>query len=230
MRDDNPGTRDYYLAGTEHLGGGTLGFAAPGPPRNHLSLAPLNRAVLELARRWVVDGHVPPATRRPRVDDGTAIQRSRALRKFGAVTGLALPDEETMLQRQGSPTDTTDDRPPPSGVYVSALDDDGNEVAGIRHPELSVPLATHTFPPAETEATSEGDHRRAVSARYRDRDDYLVQLKAAALQLAREGFLLTEDIDRVVATASARYDLFARTVPISPETPVPQVKKEGSLS
>jgi hypothetical protein len=254
MRDDDPGTRDYDLAGTEHLGGGTLGFAVPGPPRNHLSLAPLNRAVLELARRWVVDGHVPPATRRPRVDDGTAIPRSRALLKFGAVTGLALPDEETMFQRQGSPTDAPDDRPHSAGVYVSALDGDGNEVAGIRHPELPAPLATHTgwnlvlaagpqwaalssltgnshpFPPAETDATSTGDQRRAASARYRNRDDYLVQLKAAALQLAREGFLLTEDIDRVVATASARYDLFARTAPISPETPVPQVKKEGSLS
>jgi hypothetical protein len=242
-REDDPGTRDYYFAGTEHLGGGSLGFTVPGPPRNHLSPAPLNRAVLELARRWVVDGHPPPATRRPRVDDGTAIPRSQALREFGTVTGLALPDEETMLQRQGGPTDACGDRAPSADVYVSALDDDGNEVAGIRHPELSVPLATHTgwnlllvagpqwaalssltgnshpFPVTESDAIRAGDQRRPVSARYRDRDDYLAALSAAARQLAAEGFLLTEDIDRVVATASAHYDLFARTAPSAASRP-----------
>jgi len=230
-RDDDSGTRDYYFAGTEHLGGGTLGFTVPGPPRNHLSLAPLNRAVLELARRWVADGHAPPPTRRPRVDDGTAIPRSAALREFGTVTGLALPAEETMLQRQDGHPDAPVDRPVSAGVYVSALDDSGNEVAGIRHPELSVPLATHTgwnlllaqgpqwaalssltgnslpFPLTESDAIGAGDRRRPVSARYRDRDDYLAALSAAARQLAAEGFLLSEDIDRVVATGSARYDL-----------------------
>jgi hypothetical protein len=233
LPDDGPGARDYYLAGTEHLGGGTLGFPVPGPPRNHLSLTPLNRAVLELARRWVADGHAPPPTRRPRVGDGTAVPRSQALREFGTVTGLALPDEEAMLQRQGGD---------PGGVYVSALDGDGNEVAGIRHPELAVPLATHTgwnlllaqgpqwaglssltgnslpFPLAGSDAMNAGeaaDERRPVSARYHDRDDYLVQLRAAALRLAAEGFLLTEDVDRVVATASEHHDLAAagRVVP-----------------
>jgi Alpha/beta hydrolase domain len=245
IRDDDPATRDYYLAGTEHLGGGALGFAIPGPPRNHLSLAPLNRAVLELARRWVVDGRPPPATMRPRVDDGTAIPRPRALREFGAVTGLPLPDEETMLQREDGHAAAPGERHPSADVYVSALDEDGNEVAGIRHPELSVPLATHTgwnlllaagpqwaalsaltgnshpFSLAEGDGAGPEDQRRPVAARYRDREDYLVRLKAAALDLAAEGFLLTEDINRVVATAGAHYDLFSRmtSLPLNPTQP-----------
>jgi hypothetical protein len=80
---------------------------------------------------------------------------------------------------------------------------------------------SHPFPPAEGDVAGPGDQRRPVAARYRDRGDYLARLTAAALDLAADGFLLTEDIDRVVATAGAHCDLFSRmaSLPLNPTQP-----------
>ena len=49
------------------------------------------------------------------------------------------PDPETRSAPQIPPRDG-----PAYGSLVSAVDDDGNEVAGIALPEVRVPLATHT--------------------------------------------------------------------------------------
>jgi hypothetical protein len=119
-----------------------------------------------------------------------------------------------------------------STVYVSALDGDGNEVAGIRHPELCVPLATHSgwnllqsegtqwttvssvtgnsfpFPSQMNPKAVTGELRLSISERYRDIDDFLSKLSTAADRLVAEGFLLAEDVDRVLAAGRAHYELF----------------------
>jgi hypothetical protein len=228
---DDPDTRAYYLAGTEHLGGTPGYLNAPGPPRNHLAVGPLNRAVLELTRRWVVDGDAPPPSRLPRRDDDTAIARKLALDQFATLTDLALPDESIMQQVPRFRSNLANNELEVTRtVYVSALDEDGNEVAGIRHPELSVPLATHSgwnmlysegprwsalssvtgnslpFPRQTHLAARKGDQRRSVSERYRDLDDYLSQLRIAAALLVAEGFLLAEDVERVLAAGRTHYE------------------------
>ena len=119
--------------------------------------------------------------------------------------------------------------------YVSAVDADGNEVAGIRMPDISVPVATYTgwnprapetggigqnnlmqgstFPFAATKAerVQRGDPRPSIEERYRDRDAYLAQVRAAAESLADQRYLLAEDIDLAVRLAAERYDAFAAT-------------------
>jgi hypothetical protein len=68
-----------------------------------------------------------------------------------------------------------------------------------------------TLPFAATRAEREerGDPRLSIEERYRDRDEYLSRARAAAELLARQRYILEEDVDVVVANAAARYDAFA---------------------
>jgi hypothetical protein len=123
---------------------------------------------------------------------------------------------------------------PPYGTRVSGVDADGNEGAGVILPELAVPLATHTgwnlrhpdiggaeqllvfagatLPFAKTRAAREvaGDLRPSIAERYASRDDYLARVRAAAQRLAREGYLLEEDIDTSMGFAARMWDAVAR--------------------
>ena len=103
---------------------------------------------------------------------------------------------------------------------VPAVDEAGNDRAGIRLPQIAVPLATHTgwnyrqpaigapdrlaseigsyLPLPRTAADRErsGDGRRAIAERYASREDYLGRIALAALALVEERFLLPEDVRR----------------------------------
>jgi hypothetical protein len=124
-------------------------------------------------------------------------------------------------------------------ALVSAVDEDGNELGGIRLPDVSVPLATHTgwnlrhpdmggsdqildagglvgstlpFPATRADRETTGDPRLSIEERYSSKDDYLGQVRRAAQALADEGYLLAEDIETVAEQASERYDLFRNRV------------------
>jgi hypothetical protein len=103
-------------------------------------------------------------------------------------------------------------------------------VAGVRVPELAVPVATHTgwnvrartdglpdalyprvgtwlpFALTEAERIERGDPRPSIAKRYRDRDDYQHRVRAAAEDLVARRLLLPADVDESVAAALAAYD------------------------
>ena len=112
----------------------------------------------------------------------------------------------------------------PYPVFVPQLDDDGNETAGIRMPELAVPLGTHTgwnvyqavpselcdrdgsyVPFAKTKAEREaaGDPRLSLEERYGSRAVYVAKIKAAADALVGERLLLPADAAAYVKAAEA---------------------------
>jgi hypothetical protein len=115
-------------------------------------------------------------------------------------------------------------------TYVSAIDSDGNETAGIRPPELAAPLATYTgwnprhpeqgapgdlmpmmgstFPFALTRAERErsGDPRPSVAERYPSRSAYLERVREAAHKLVAARHLLAEDIEAIVERAGRAWD------------------------
>ena len=118
--------------------------------------------------------------------------------------------------------------------WVSAIDADGNEVAGIGMPDVSVPLATHLgfnprhpdtgaadqpmdyfgsshpFALTEPERLGRGDPRPSIAERYEESRPLLGLVRDAAAVLAQCGHLRTEDIDvccRIARTDGTR--LFA---------------------
>ncbi len=46
-----------------------------------------------------------------------------------------------------------------------------------------------------------------IMGRYQNRENYQIEVQAAAETLAEEGYLLTEDVARVVENCMARFDL-----------------------
>ena len=65
------------------------------------------------------------------------------------------------------------------------------------------------FPATPTQRAATGDPRAAISERYSSKEDYVVQTRDAARQLAGEGYMLEEDIEVSVSKAAVRYDYFA---------------------
>jgi len=228
-----PDTRAYLIAGTQH-GGHAGSTAAPGPcanPRNPHSSGPALRALLVALEQWVTKGVAPPESRVPSIAQKTARDASDV--KMPVVKGFALAPGANVI---GPPVDWID--PPGSGkqvymtasapqVYgtrVSAVDADGNELAGIRLPDITAPLATYTgwnvykaqpgelcdrdgsyVPFARTKAEREaaGDPRPSVAERYGTRAAYVAKVKAAADDLVRERLLLPDDAAAYVKAAEA---------------------------
>jgi hypothetical protein len=123
---------------------------------------------------------------------------------------------------------------PPFPSLVSQVDGLGNEEGGVRGVEVRVPVATYapwnlrtgapggtgeltdflgTFIPlARDEAEREARHdpRPSIASLYAGRDAYLARVRQASNDLAIDGFLLTEDLDAVVARAAALWDWATR--------------------
>ncbi|MBV9322523.1 MAG: hypothetical protein JO352_01900 [Chloroflexi bacterium] len=126
---------------------------------------------------------------------------------------------------------TADTAPPPSryprfddgtlgGDLRPATDADGNEVAGLRHPDVSVPLATYTGWNRRNPATG-GDHLlvramgstlpfppATIRARYSSRDEFLTEIRGAAETLVAQRYMLADDVAWVVRASGDRWDEF----------------------
>jgi Alpha/beta hydrolase domain len=247
------GARTYLFAGCQHGPGAPLAtrdsmlapWVRPANCLTTVDYAPLLRAALVNLERWVVEGVEPPPSAVPRVADGTAVERAEVLRRFAAIPEAVLPraDRLPTLRRLdlGERTGQGVVRHPavagePYRCLVSSVDADGNEEAGIRLPDLTVPLASHTgwnprrpesgaegqlldmlgssvpLPRTRGERERTGDPRRSIQERYGSREEYcrLVRREAERLALARH--LLAEDVERVVARAAASWDAAAAPV------------------
>ena len=207
LTTDPLGTRDvalpdnsrvYIIAGTQH--GGRAGATTdPGPninPRNPHNPMPAVRALFLALDAWVVNGTPPPPSRVPTLADGTLVEADKT--GFPSIPGAAVV---TVTNRIGD-----------YRTLVSKVDADGNEVAGIRLPDIAVPLATYTgwneykppYPRGEI-ADRDGSYLafgpEKVAARYPNRAAYVAKVQEAVDRLMAEGFLLQEDADRYLEKA-----------------------------
>ncbi|MFW6195387.1 MAG: alpha/beta hydrolase domain-containing protein [Chloroflexota bacterium] len=242
----DPNTRIYHFAGTQH-GAGSLPQTREGAAEgavgrygyNVVDYTPLLRAALVHLVRWVTDGVEPPPSRHPRVGDGTAVPRDTVLKTFSRLPGQVVPDAAKLWVIR-----TIDLGPRAQegvGVYptvegqtypclVSAVDEDGNEVAGIRLPDLTQPVATHAgwnvrspetgapdqqipmqgfsrwMPTTSDRRRQSGDPRRSIDERYADRTEYEWAVQRDAEILAADDYILAEDVELVVRNAMDRYD------------------------
>lgn len=240
-----PQTRVYHFAGTEH-GLGVwpptdiqVAPADPGAPvdrsqhlRGVVDYAPLLRACLVNLDRWVVEGIEPPPSRHPRVDDSTAVVPETLAPAFARIPTARYPRRHARPRRMDFTT-LPPTAGPAWGSLVSAVDADGNEIAGIRLPQVAVPLATHTgwnlrhadiggadqllvfagatipFAWTRREREAAGDPRPSIEERYASREGYLARVREAGAALARERYLLEEDVELGVTLAARLWDWLA---------------------
>ncbi len=119
-------------------------------PFNWTDYRPLLRAALVNLDRWVTHGEPAPPSSHPRLDHGTAVPPEQLATTFRAIPGVTLPEPLRHFERLdfGPQAGIATHVPPVSGKpyprLVPAVDQDGNEVCGIRLPFQTVPLATHT--------------------------------------------------------------------------------------
>jgi hypothetical protein len=179
------------------------------------------RAFVLALDRWVRDGVEPPASKYPRLSDGTLTPV--AALKWPPLVGI--PSPKTIPEPHRAVVDA------PAGMWpflVPQVDEDGNELAGIRLPDQAVPIGTLTgwnfrnpntgnpkaivpllgslIPFAKTAAGRAGDPRKALDERYRGKSDYLGRVTEVALGLAKQGYVLREDVPFLLERASAGWD------------------------
>ncbi|HKC98791.1 MAG TPA: alpha/beta hydrolase domain-containing protein [Methylomirabilota bacterium] len=247
--EPHPETRLYLFAGCQHTAG-TLPPPDADPNTgsrgrhmfNVVDYAPLLRAVLLNLDRWVADGVEPPASAVPRLADGTGVQAEQTRRQFARIPGVRFPDRIERPRRLDFGPDVArgiiHELPPKTGSpyesFVPSVDEDGNDVPGIRPVELAAPLATFTgwnprhpdqgapgdlmsmlgstLPFAATRAAREasGDPRPSIEERYGSRAAYLARAREAAVRLVAARHMLAEDVDAVVSRAGQLWDFIVR--------------------
>ena len=216
-------SRVYMIAGTQH--GGRAGATTdPGPnvnPRNPHNPMPAVRALLVALDEWVVSGKEPPTSRVPTLAAGTLVEPDKT--GFPAVPGAAVVK---IANRVTPPVDWVSPVPPETAyrTLVCQVDADGNEAAGIRLPDIAVPLATYSgwneykqpYPageladrdgsclpvPADKAARqASGDPRPSIAERYASSADYVAKVQAAVVALAADRLLLAEDAEHYLERA-----------------------------
>jgi hypothetical protein len=233
-----PNVRAYLLAAGQH---GVAGF----PPsrtigqqlNNPLDYRWVMRRLLVSMNRWITDGAEPPPSAYPRLDQGTLVAPDKLkFPKIPSVNGPAAPHKAYRADYGPDfiSKGVVSQEPPKIGssfpMLVPQVDADGNEIAGIRVPELAVPLATYTgwnlfnersgptgvvssmqgsfipFPRTRAERDRTNDPRRSIDERYQSRDQYLALIAKAANDLVEKGYLLKSDVPRIVEQQGTRWD------------------------
>jgi hypothetical protein len=223
--------RYYLFASFPHAGGPGKGICAQ--PRSPIRPNQTLRALLMDLDGWVTKNEPPPADRLPRVADGTLVAPLPQV-------GMGFPQIPGVLyngvHHTGDLFDFGKDfdkgmlsvLPPrllgtPYPVFVPKTDADGNDIAGIRIPEVAVPLATYTgwalrddghdgcdaagqriaFAKTKADRLSAGDPRLSLEERYPDHAAYVQLVTRAAEELKAQRLLLPEDADAYIAAAQA---------------------------
>ena len=219
--------RLYLFASIQHGGGSVApNFPFNRYPANPAEYGGVHRALVVALDEWVSHGVLPPASRFPRVSEGTLISPAPQSYAFPAIPGVKYPGLVNELSEMDYSA-----QPPKSIpghdylILVPKVDEDGNEVPGVRIPAIAVPRGTHTgwnlrrqgfaegelvllgshFPFAATkeERLASGDPRPSLEERYPTKDDYISKIAKAADELRNMRLLLSEDVERMVNAAAA---------------------------
>ena len=144
--------RIYLLAAGQHGPGAFPPVQTIGQQRNNpLDYRWSMKALLLAMDRWTANGTAPPPSRYPRLADNTLVAPDRL--RFPKVPGVTTSTAPHRAYRADyGPKFTTEGvvtvEPPRIGtafpIMVPQVDADGNGLAGVKMPELAVPLATYT--------------------------------------------------------------------------------------
>jgi hypothetical protein len=208
---------------------------------NDMSAAPYRRAALVLLDEWATTGTPPPPTRLPRSADSTLVKAEEALARYPRIPGVNLPGGPSRLPRydygpdfdERGITSVFPPQPVPGQEYpirVPMVDSDGNSIAGLRYPDVEVPLGTYNgwslrkagfaegeqfwntgsfvlFARTRAEREASGDPRPSIEERYPSHEAYVDAVRRVCERLVGERLLLQEDADRFVDAARSRNPL-----------------------
>jgi len=203
--------RAFFLTGAQH---GPARFPTKvnqgQQPDNPLEYAYTLRALLVAMTKWVKEDVAPPASRIPRIADGTLVPIAQV--RFPEIAGVQNPRTIPAARQAGKPLP----------FLVPQVGDDGNELSGVRTAEQVVPMATYTgwnfrnqsiggmsnlvnllgsaipLPRTKAEREAARDPRKSVEERYASRDAYLANARQAADALVKDRLLLADDVPQVM--------------------------------
>jgi len=245
-----PSTRIYFLAGLQHFTvpfppdnrvGGNPDYTAQ-QKANPNPIQWYWRALITDMNDWVKNGKEPPPSTYPKIAEKTLVPREQWT--FSKIPGITKPHEVSLayhldfaLEVFGPPPGKEGDgkqpqiawinvEPPQVGtpfpVLVPQCDEYGNDLGGVRLPELQVPLATYTgwnlrdpsigapeqrvsflgswIPLAKTaeERKKSGDPRPSIAECYASQAEYMGKFEQAAKKLIEQRFLLQEDLPAIL--------------------------------
>jgi hypothetical protein len=205
------------------------------------------RALLSALVEWIRDDKEPPASAVPRIAEGTLVAPSDV--KFPVIPAnaygnvqrppirfLAIHNPLHVLDfgAQYNAADTSGIitiEPPrsgdtPYGVLVHQVNEDGNDLGGVRGLHLRVPIGTYTgwnlgrrdrfedgfcsltgsfvpFARSKEERLAAGDPRLSLEERYPNNESYVAAVRKAADELVSARLLLPQDARRLLAEAES---------------------------
>jgi hypothetical protein len=230
--------RIYHFASTQHGPAATPNLGICQQLSNPNPYFEARRALLLVAlEHWVLEGIEPPSSQFSTLSEGTLVPSDKESIGWPDIPGVkytGLLNELTLLDF-GPEFNHRDESgiitEPPTvvasrdyAVLVPKVDEDGNEIAGIRSTTLQAPLGTYTgwnlrragfaedevcglqgsfipFRKTQAERMEAGDPRPSLEERYGTHEGYVEAVRAAAEELVTERFLLPEDAERLVQQA-----------------------------
>jgi hypothetical protein len=232
---DSPFARNYLLSTHQHGTGDATNKGNCQQFQNPLDSSPVQRALFIALDEWSTRGTPPPPSSVPRLSNGTLVPPlPRSGTGFPSIPGVTYTGlkttrylfdygpgfYETGIATVNPPVVTPpyEDNPANGRIYPSYVpktDSDGNEIAGVRLPDVTVPLATYTgwalrsgvwandgcesagqyIPFARTRADrmTTGDPRPSIEERYPSFGHYTNQVVRAINGMVKDRLMLRED-------------------------------------
>jgi hypothetical protein len=232
---DSPFTRNYFISSHQHGTGNQATKGGCQQLQNPLDSAPVQRALFIALDEWSTKATPPPASQVPKLSDGTLVrplpQTGIGFPSIPGVTYNGLKTTRYLFNygprfyANGIPTINPplvrapyQDNPANGPIYPSFVprtDSDGNDVAGIRLPDVTVPVATYTgwalrsgaqagdgcegvgqyipFAKTKAERLASGDPRLSVEERYPSFSAYAEAVNNAIEDMITRRLMLRED-------------------------------------
>ena len=247
--------RLYFFASAQHFPlfshlTTSLGERLPKGPcqqeQNPAFRGPVMRALLVALDEWVSKGTLPPESRIPTRKEGSLVSMEESVAHFPKLPGVEhIGRANPTFARFGNITARSPQTQYPS--FVPKTDVDGNDLGGIRLPDITVPLGTHTgwavradvpgamcgnlgqfipFARTKAERNEARDPRLSLTERYPHPKTYVEQITQAAKELQAQRLLLNEDVAAYISDAEQK----AAHIFASPAKPADVKAKEKSTT
>jgi hypothetical protein len=238
----DPNVRIYFFTGFQHYSGPFPPARGQGTilsqyPQSPLPIRFFWRAMITNMDAWVRSGAAPPPSSYPTIAEKTLVPLPSLA--FPRIPQAHLPADTNIAYRLDFGPNWKEGilavQPPhvgkPFPVLVPQVDADGNEIAGIHLPEISVPLATYTgwnlrdpsigaptqrlpfegsffpFPKDAAAREKSADPRKSIAERYASREGYLDQFTRATDELIERRWILPEDRAALLQRAAEEWEL-----------------------